>query len=91
MTRPTATLLYGLVWPARTKDANRGGTALGLGGGTVAFVGGYLGGHLSLVRKIGTGDPAFGPGDGPDQRQAAGGIDAAADVASPLAGTPIDG
>ncbi len=33
--------------------------ALGVAGGFVATVGGYLGGHLSLVLKVGTADPAL--------------------------------
>jgi hypothetical protein len=32
-------------------------------GMTAATVGGYLGGHLSTARKVGTHDPAFGGGD----------------------------
>jgi hypothetical protein len=32
---------------------------LGVGGGLFATLGGYFGGHLTLVRKIGTADPAF--------------------------------
>ena len=35
--------------------------AFGVAGGLVATTGGYFGGHLSLVRKIGTTDAAFGP------------------------------
>jgi hypothetical protein len=33
--------------------------ALALTGAAVATVGGYLGGHLATVRKVGTRDPAF--------------------------------
>lgn len=33
--------------------------ALTLAGGLVAIAGGSLGGHMSLVRKVGTADPAF--------------------------------
>jgi hypothetical protein len=43
----------------RLRDRHRLGVAFGLAGGTFATVGGYLGGHLSLVRKIGTADPAL--------------------------------
>jgi uncharacterized membrane protein len=57
----TATLLYGASWLARRRRSDRLAVGLGVGGGIVATLGGYVGGHLSLVRKIGTADPAFGP------------------------------
>ncbi len=57
----TATVLYGTSWVARRRGAHRTAVALGVGGGLVATLGGYFGGHLSLVRKIGTADPGFGP------------------------------
>jgi uncharacterized membrane protein len=56
----TATLLYGSSWLARRRGAHRAAIALGVGGGVVATLGGYFGGHLTLVRKIGTSDPSFG-------------------------------
>jgi hypothetical protein len=56
----TATLLYGSSWVARRRGSHPLAVALGVGGGVVATVGGYVGGHLSLVRKIGTADPRFG-------------------------------
>ena len=57
----TATLLYGSSWLARRRAAHRTAVAFGVVGGLVATTGGYFGGHLSLVRKIGTTDAAFGP------------------------------
>ncbi|HVL06458.1 MAG TPA: DUF2231 domain-containing protein [Acidimicrobiales bacterium] len=57
----TATLLYGCSWLARRRGAHRSAVALGVGGGVVATLGGYFGGHLTLVRKIGTSDASFGP------------------------------
>ena len=47
------------------RGRHRRGVALALAGGNVAWISGYLGGHLSLVRKIGTADPSFGPVPGP--------------------------
>ena len=58
----TAATLYTASLVARLRGRHRRGVALAVGGGSAAWVGGYLGGHLSLVRKIGTADPAFGPG-----------------------------
>ena len=61
----TATVLYGSSWLARRRGSHRLAVGLGVGGGVVATLGGYIGGHLSLVRKIGTSDPRFGAdGDG---------------------------
>ena len=60
----TAALLYGASLAARLRGRHGRGVLLALGGGSAAWVGGYLGGHLSLVRKVGTADPSFGPADG---------------------------
>lgn len=57
----TATSLYAASMLARLRRRHRRGVMLALAGGSAAWIGGYLGGHLSLVRKIGTADPAFGP------------------------------
>ncbi|WP_217913872.1 DUF2231 domain-containing protein [Miltoncostaea marina] len=51
--------LYGASFGARLAGAHRAGVALALAGGAASTVGGYLGGHLSLVRKEGTADPAL--------------------------------
>lgn len=56
----TATVLYATSWVARRRGAHRAATAIGVAGGLVATVGGYFGGHLTLVRKIGTADASFG-------------------------------
>ncbi|MFP5369471.1 MAG: DUF2231 domain-containing protein [Actinomycetes bacterium] len=58
----TATVLYGSSWLARRRGEHRRAVLLGVVGGLVATLGGYFGGHLSLVRKVGTADSAFGPG-----------------------------
>jgi uncharacterized membrane protein len=55
-----ATVLYGSSWLARRRGAHGAAVVLGVAGGVVATAGGYFGGHLSLVRKIGTADPSFG-------------------------------
>lgn len=56
----TATTLYGWSWLARRRGCHPKGVVLAVAGGVFATLGGYLGGHLSLVRKIGTADPALG-------------------------------
>lgn len=56
----TATVLYATSWVARRRGAYRTAVALGVGGGLTATLGGYFGGHLTLVRKIGTADETFG-------------------------------
>ena len=58
----TATLLYASSWVARRRGRHARGVVLGVFGGLVATLGGYFGGHLSLVREIGTADPALGDG-----------------------------
>ena len=46
--------------PASRLGPHKIAVVLGVGGGLVATLGGYLGGHLTLVRKIGTADVGFG-------------------------------
>lgn len=53
-------LCYLMSLVARLRGRHRRGAGFALAGGAGAWVSGYLGGHLSLVRKIGTADPAFG-------------------------------
>ncbi len=55
----TATALYALSWLARWRGRHQLAVGLGVGGGIIATLGGYLGGHLSLVRKIGSADAGF--------------------------------
>ncbi|MEJ5913215.1 DUF2231 domain-containing protein [Pseudokineococcus sp. 1T1Z-3] len=56
----TSFALYVASWWVRRHDSGHGrGVALAVAGGALAAVGGYLGGHLSVARDIGTRDPAF--------------------------------
>ena len=50
-----ATGLYGLSYAARRTGRHRKGALLGLAGGSVAMVDGYIGGHLSHVRGVAGG------------------------------------
>ena len=52
----TAWALYGSSLVSRRRGRHATGILLGLAGGATAIVGGYLGGHLSLVEKVGTGN-----------------------------------
>ncbi len=54
-----ALALYSASLVTRLRGRYRAATVLGVAGGVTATVGGYAGGHLSLVRKIGTADPVF--------------------------------
>ncbi|MDQ4071210.1 MAG: (2Fe-2S)-binding protein, partial [Actinomycetota bacterium] len=60
----TAAFLYASSWLARRRGRHARGVVLGIAGGVVATLGGYFGGHLSLVREIGTADPALNDGFG---------------------------
>ncbi len=54
-----AIMTYAASWLARRSGRHRTGARLALVGAAVAGVGGYLGSHLSLARKVGSRDPAF--------------------------------
>lgn len=54
-TSSLATTLYGASYVARRRGSHRAGVGLGMIGGIVAFVDGYVGGELSLVGRVGTG------------------------------------
>lgn len=47
---------YGASWIARRRGLYRMGVGLALVGGVTATVSGYLGGHLTVARKVGTTD-----------------------------------
>lgn len=55
----SALALYTSSLTARLRDRHARAVMLSVAGGVVATVGGYLGGHLSLVLKVGTGDRAL--------------------------------
>jgi uncharacterized membrane protein len=55
----TALTLYSASLVTRLRGRHRPAVALAVAGGLTATAGGWFGGHLSLVRKIGTSDPAF--------------------------------
>jgi uncharacterized membrane protein len=58
-----AIALYAESWRARRRGRHARGVTLGLAGATVATAAGYLGGHLTAVRKVSTRHPAFDADD----------------------------
>lgn len=54
-----ALVLYTGSLMARLRGRHGRAVARGIAGGLTAIAGGYLGGHLSLARKVGTRDPRF--------------------------------
>jgi uncharacterized membrane protein len=89
----TAVALYAGSWAARRRDRHRVGAVLALAGAGLSGAAGYLGGHLTAVRKVSSRHPAF------DELGAAGlapvGTDAAASGAMaaterPRPATPED-
>lgn len=57
----TGFLLYLMSLLLRLTRRHRTAVMVGLLGGVTVTAGGYLGGHLSLVHKVGSADPALGP------------------------------
>ena len=53
--------IYAASWLARRGGRHRTGAGLALAGATVSGLGGYLGSHLSVARKVGSRDPAYAP------------------------------
>lgn len=51
--------LYAASWSARRGGRRQLGTGLALVGAAALSVGGYLGSHLSIGRKLGSRDPAY--------------------------------
>jgi len=54
-----AATLYAASWLARRSDRHSRGVLLALAAGSAAGVGGYLGGHLTEVRKVSSYNEAF--------------------------------
>jgi hypothetical protein len=52
-------VLYGLSLMSRRRDRHGLGVALALGGSAAAAAAGYLGGHLTAVRKVSSRNPGF--------------------------------
>lgn len=52
-------VLYGLSLMSRRRDRHGLGVALALGGSAMVSAAGYLGGHLTAVRKVSSHNPAF--------------------------------
>ena len=64
-----ATTLYLTSYVARARRRHGLGVAAALAGAAATGASGYLGGHLTMARKVGSRDAAFGPdevGPGPD-------------------------
>jgi uncharacterized membrane protein len=55
----TAAGLFAASWKARRADRHLRGVVLGLAGHAAVGVGGYLGGHLTEARKVGSRHPDF--------------------------------
>ena len=53
-------VLYGFSLMARRRDRHGLGVVLALGGSALVSAAGYLGGHLTAVRKVSSRHPAFG-------------------------------
>ena len=54
-----AAALFASSWRARRRHSHLRGVALGLAGHAAVGLGGFLGGHLTEARKIGSRHPAF--------------------------------
>jgi uncharacterized membrane protein len=58
----TAVALYAGSWAVRRRDRHRLGAVLALAGAATSGAAGYLGGHLTAVRKVSSRHPAFDEG-----------------------------
>jgi hypothetical protein len=62
VTNALAISLYAASWVARRRGRRGSGVGLALAGAAVSGVGGYLGSHLALGRKLGSRHVAYGEG-----------------------------
>jgi hypothetical protein len=62
VTNALAISLYAASWVARRRGRHGSGVGLALAGAAVSGVGGYLGSHLALGRKLGSRHIAYGEG-----------------------------
>lgn len=60
VTNGLAISLYAASWAARRRNRHGVGTGLALVGGGALALGGYLGSHLAIGRKLGSRDRAYG-------------------------------
>ena len=63
-------VLYGLSLMSRRRNRHGWGVALALGGSGAVAAAGYLGGHLTAVRKVSSRNPGFDVPSGGDAVQA---------------------
>ena len=63
-------VLYGLSLMSRRRNRHGWGVALALGGSGAVAAAGYLGGHLTAVRKVSSRNPGFDVPSGGDAAQA---------------------
>ena len=59
VTNAVAIGVYAASWSARRRGRHGKGALLALAGAGVSGVGGYLGSHLALTRKVASRDPAY--------------------------------
>ncbi|HEY5847050.1 MAG TPA: DUF2231 domain-containing protein [Microlunatus sp.] len=59
VTNALAIGIYAASWVARRRGRHGTGAGLALAGAAVTGVGGYLGSHLALARKVGSRSPAY--------------------------------
>ena len=61
VTNAVAISMYAASWVARRRGRHGSGVGLAVAGAAVVTVGGYLGAHLAVARKLGSRDAAYGP------------------------------
>jgi len=82
--------LYTTSWVLRRRGRRSAGVLVALVGGAVLGAGGYLGGHLALVRGAPHEDPVDAPDVAPARRTATGPAGGPAEETSAFVAVPID-